>query len=719
MFNKNNLPTLFFILPAILFFSFFINSSFVLALEPQDITYPILELNNCTDKKACKTFCDNPDNMIVCVNFAEKYNLISKEEIKKAKIITNLKEKTGPGGCKSDHECRDYCENMDHLQECLDFAQENDIMDKKELQEARKVSQVLKTGTKTPGGCTSKKACEKYCDEENHLDECVAFAEKAGLMKPEEVEIIKKTGGKGPGGCRGKKQCDDYCGNSEHMEECMNFAVEHNLMPEQEKKEVQQVLQAIKSGVKPPKCQGRQECDVYCQTPEHSQECLDFAVAAGFIDKQEAQQARKMMEAGLTGGPGGCKGKEECDKFCQQPENMEKCMNFAVKAGMMSKEEYNRAKEFKEHGIQSGPGGCKGKEECESFCQKPENIEECMNFSLKSGFISEDEYKKIKENKNGEFTTGPGGCKNKEECDKYCSEHQEECNQFFNQQNFQPENNRPAMQGPGGCKTKEECEKYCSEHQEECQQVTQSQNLRPDQSKIQEIKGPGGCKNKEECDKYCSEHQTECEQFFNQQTSRPNLNRQEIKDNNQQIRIKQKEQFGPGGCKTKEECDNYCFEHQDECSQLMKENNSSPEKTKEMMKNQQKIDFENNHPFNQQFNKPPFPNEIKMKEGEEFRPNQEIMRPDENQFNQPKEFQPPTNNFNQPVFPDTNIPKPTEPQGMIPNQMQPPAEFNRPPEQNFSNFDPNNLPCDMFAMAPSCDVVPTEAQAACLKCKGQ
>ena len=59
-----------------------------------EISYPVAEVGNCADKAACKTYCDEPANIDACLSFAEKNNLMSKEEIKVAK---NFK-KTGMTG---------------------------------------------------------------------------------------------------------------------------------------------------------------------------------------------------------------------------------------------------------------------------------------------------------------------------------------------------------------------------------------------------------------------------------------------------------------------------------------------------------------------------------------------------------------------------------------------------------------------------------------------
>ena len=46
-----------------------------------------------------------------------------------------------------------------------------------------------------------------------------------------------------------------------------------------------------------------------------------FAEAAGFMRPEEMKMARKTKGK----GPGGCKGKDECEAFCQNEENMETC----------------------------------------------------------------------------------------------------------------------------------------------------------------------------------------------------------------------------------------------------------------------------------------------------------------------------------------------------------------------------------------------------------
>jgi len=159
-------------------------------------------------------------------------------------------------------------------------------------------------------------------------------------------------------------------------------------------------LEALKKGVKMPNCQGKEECDVYCSQLEHQIECINFAEAAGFMTPEDAARAKKMAELGIVGGPGGCQGEEECNIFCQNPVNMETCINFSVKTGDMSQEEANKIIRRIRALAEGGPGGCKTNEECNAICQNPtpDFVEECINFAVKTGDMAPEEAQQMLEN---------------------------------------------------------------------------------------------------------------------------------------------------------------------------------------------------------------------------------------------------------------------------------------------------------------------------------
>lgn len=162
-----------------------------------EISYPVAELGSCANKAACKAYCDEPANIDACLSFAEKNNLMSKEEIKVAK---NFKKTgmTGPGGCKGKDECKTYCNGPDHMDECITFAEKNGMMSSEQLEEAKKVKSAIAKGIKPPA-CGGKETCDAYCSSSEHVEECVGFGEAAGIISKEEAGRIRKTGGKGAG----------------------------------------------------------------------------------------------------------------------------------------------------------------------------------------------------------------------------------------------------------------------------------------------------------------------------------------------------------------------------------------------------------------------------------------------------------------------------------------------------------------------------------------
>ncbi|MHB9019954.1 MAG: hypothetical protein ACYC3G_03750, partial [Minisyncoccota bacterium] len=134
------------------------------------------------------------------------------------------------------------------------------------------------------GNCKSKEDCKVFCDNSKNIDVCLKFAEERNLLSAEELAMAKKfkeAGMVGPGGCKGQIECDKYCGNQEHMEECMNFAIKNGMMDQQKQIESEKVLAAIKRGVKMPACNGQEECDKYCSSSEHMEECINFGIEAG------------------------------------------------------------------------------------------------------------------------------------------------------------------------------------------------------------------------------------------------------------------------------------------------------------------------------------------------------------------------------------------------------------------------------------------------------
>ena len=323
-------------------------------------------------------------------------------------------------------------------------------------------------------------------------------------------------------------------------------------------------------------CRSKEDCESYCENPDNMMECVKFAKENGLIDPKEAEMIQKMPLV----GPGGCRGKE-CKTFCDNPEHAEECLAFAEKNDLMPKEEIERAKKFVG---KLGPGGCKGPEECRAFCESPDNKDSCFQFAVDNDLMPKDEIEKIKKIKDVMREGGPGGCKSGQECRAYCenSDNQEKCFEFAKEHKLMsPEE---------------------AEHMGKMREMS---------GKVMEIGGPGGCKSEKECRAYCGnpEHVEECLAFavkmggmqiddakdkLKMFIERPMMNQQGMMapprfKEMEQEKFERFEQFrqmeistsfimrqapmpigGPGGCGSPEVCMKYCADpsHRDECARF-------------------------------------------------------------------------------------------------------------------------------------------------------
>lgn len=442
---KNNyLITIIFIVVAMTVSADLINRALAREItSTASIQYPLKELGDCKNGSDCKSYCDKPANVSACLDFAQQNNLMSDGEIAQAKkFMANGSE--GPGGCSGKNACEQYCDNINHIDECISYAEKNNLMSSQELDEAKKVQSAIAKGVKPPA-CGNKKECDAYCEDPNNMEECITFGTEAGFIQGKELEDAQKMlaaikKGVKPPPCKGKDACDQYCSNPDNIEICMNFAIESGMMNEQEKENSQKMIAAVKKGVKPPRCKGQKECDAYCSSDEHREECINFSIAAGMMSEKDAEMVRK------TGGkgPGGCKGKGECDAFCNNPDNQETCFNFGRDNGMIPEEDLKNMENGKQQMKQT-------------LEQVPAEVSDCLKTEIGADMVE-----KIK---NGYMPQKDIGEKM-----RTCFE------KGFNQKGPPSAGEAgaggiipPAGQaGPGGCKTPEECQKYCESNLDEC-----------------------------------------------------------------------------------------------------------------------------------------------------------------------------------------------------------------------------------------------------------
>lgn len=457
-------------------------------INDANVRYPVAELGNCANQGACKTYCDDPAHAQACLAYAQKNNLMSQDEIAAAQKFLDAGGK-GPGGCTSQESCQSYCNDMSHINECVAFAEKTGILPPEQLAEAKQVQAAIAKGV-TPPPCNNKQECDAYCEDPSHMKVCVAFGEAAGFLKGQELTDAKKMlaaidNGATPPPCKGKDACDAYCSQPDHMEACMTFAQAAGLMTPEEAQGSQQMLAAIKKGAKPPACKGKDECDAYCAEPAHVDECINFSVAAGFMSAKDAEMARK------TGGkgPGGCVGKDQCDAFCNNPDNQQTCFNFAKDNGMISPEDLQKMEEGQ-------------KQFQQSFVNMPSEVADCLKT-----LVGADTFEKFKSgqlmppkdigdkmgqcfSKAGPPPAGgpgaggslpPGGGQ-------------------VNPQNVPggPAGGNAPFVGPGGCKTPEECQAFCTNNPDICknfQPPAGPQGQQGPQGQMQPMMPPQGQEN--------------------------------------------------------------------------------------------------------------------------------------------------------------------------------------------------------------------------------
>lgn len=364
---------------------------------------------------------------IVLINISLAQELNEPEDIynkEKAIEIVSGSENGGPGGCKTEAACDTYCGSNQSA--CMDWALANGVISQENYD---KYSGFSKQGG--PGGCKTENECESYCDAENRFDECIAFAEKEGIISADDAARARKTG---PGGCKTEKECRAFCENPQNQESCIDHAVSEGFMTQAEAQRVREfqktaddfrkragefrkraredferpevkeidpgfdeekAKELIETQGGPGGCSTFGECEAFCDNPSNQEACFAFAEENGlFRNAAEAEKIKRILK---DGGPGGCRGEKECQNFCENEANFEVCIAFAEKEGFLPPEELERAKKGIKALKEGGPLGCKTKELCETVCQDPANQEVCFNWAKNNGLISEEEVKFMEE----------------------------------------------------------------------------------------------------------------------------------------------------------------------------------------------------------------------------------------------------------------------------------------------------------------------------------
>jgi hypothetical protein len=290
----------------------FAQSGEVSSSQNTGITFPIAELGNCASKDECKTYCNDVTHIDACTAFASAHGLMNQDEVKSAKLFKDtLLQGGGPGGCKTPSECAAFCDDIKNIEACVAFGKEHGLKGG-DLKTGEKISAYIKAGGVMPGGCDSRQACEAYCKDLSHADECHVFALKVGLVGKDKNEngsasstLQKLTDlasrGETPGGCKSKDECRAYCSDSAHKDECIAFGKKVGFIKSEDEQKFKDL-----GGKGPGGCDSESACETYCNDATHRDECFKFAKDNGLISPEKLQAAKDglvRLREGLDNAP--------------------------------------------------------------------------------------------------------------------------------------------------------------------------------------------------------------------------------------------------------------------------------------------------------------------------------------------------------------------------------------------------------------------------------
>jgi hypothetical protein len=237
---------------------------------------------------ACGSFCNEQANMETCIAYGEKHNLFPKEELAEVRKVRDALRggATLPAGCTNAESCKQTCDNPPSLEvakQCFAFAEKAGLLPKDvNRAQVEKAFEAIQSG-KTPfKSLKDFQKCERPEDDAT-LQACVNFGIESGLIPEKEAELLRKTGGKGPGGCFGKA-CETYCDDPSHEDECVRFAEEYDLISPEDKAQMQEGMQKMQEGL--------------TQAPPEVRECLTTTVGSEVLDQIAAGTKRLSRDLG-------------------------------------------------------------------------------------------------------------------------------------------------------------------------------------------------------------------------------------------------------------------------------------------------------------------------------------------------------------------------------------------------------------------------------------
>jgi hypothetical protein len=190
------------------------------------------------------------------------------------------------------------------------------------------------------GSCHSLTECKNYCEDLSHAQECINFAKKKGFFKapaspPSEASLVEAA--KKELGCDSKEACQQFCGLQENWVKCGQFAKKHKVEQKPDKPDMSELLSKAKQLLG---CNSQDTCKTFCSKKENQPKCDQLAKlikkSSDTLNKLKAPLASKVASSSADfKGPGGCNSVEDCTNYCLS--HLDECKKFAEEFKSKSK----------------------------------------------------------------------------------------------------------------------------------------------------------------------------------------------------------------------------------------------------------------------------------------------------------------------------------------------------------------------------------------------
>ncbi|MBI5598098.1 MAG: hypothetical protein HY928_18605 [Elusimicrobia bacterium] len=188
-----------------------------------------------------------------------------------------------------------------------------------------------------------------------------------------------------PGGCHSPAECDAYCADAAHRQECLDFigpgaaAPAAAAAPDAGAAAAEPAAGAHQDPNRdqpgPGGCRGREECEAYCSNASRREECADFAAEARKRMAAGARRAGKSQQACLKKSLGSARFaallKGRLDPDGSTDEAMTRCMSGGNRGPKRDPKKGMDA-------VEGAPAGCTDMASCTEVCMKPENCSACL-----------------------------------------------------------------------------------------------------------------------------------------------------------------------------------------------------------------------------------------------------------------------------------------------------------------------------------------------------